>query len=206
MQTRSLLSAALCVLLAGPGPAMAESDLDARTQAARNASQELIQKLGSTLKAEMQSAGPATAITVCRDVAPQIAGELSRRNGWRVTRVSDQVRNPMLGMPDAWESKVLGRFHEQAEAGKKPAEMEFTEVVTEADGERYFRYMKAIGTKPLCLTCHGEAAQIPAAVKQAIESAYPHDRATGYSAGQVRGAVSIKQPMAIPLSRTQSGS
>ena len=190
------VSALLCsALLAATGPVLAEVDTQARTEAARNAAQELLQKLGSTLKQEMQAAGPAAAITVCRDVAPQIAGELSRRNGWRVTRVSDRVRNPMLGMSDDWESGVLEEFHHQVGAGRKPSELEFTEVVTEADGQRYFRYMKAIGTKPVCLTCHGEPEQMPDVVRQAIESAYPHDRAVGYSAGEVRGAISIKQPL-----------
>lgn len=190
-----LKSVLLSVIVAGSGTALAEVDEAARTEAARTASMELIQKLGGTLQQEMKTAGPAAAITVCRDVAPQIAGELSRRNGWRVTRVSDRVRNPMLGMPDDWEAGVLEEFHHQVEAGRQPAELEFTEVVTEADGQRYFRYMKAIGTKPVCLTCHGAREQMPADVRQAIESAYPHDRAVGYSAGQVRGAVSIKQPL-----------
>lgn len=195
MHGKLLSSLLFTTLTAITGPALAEVDTQARTEAARNASMELIQKLGGTLKQEMKTGGPAAAIAVCRDVAPQIAGELSRRNGWRVTRVSDRVRNPMLGMSDDWEAGVLEEFHHQVGAGRKPAELEFTEVVTEADGQRYFRYMKAIGTQPVCLTCHGEPEQMPAAVRQAIESAYPHDRAVGYSAGQVRGAVSIKQPL-----------
>ena len=195
MRREFVLSVVFPMVMAWSSPSLAGVDQEGRTEAARNASMELIQKLGSTLQQEMKAAGPAAAITVCRDVAPQIAGELSRRNGWRVTRVSDRVRNPMLGMSDDWEAGVLEEFRHQVGAGRKPAELEFTEVVTEADGQRYFRYMKAIGTKPVCLTCHGEPEQMPTAVRQAIESAYPHDRAVGYSAGEVRGAVSIKQPL-----------
>ncbi len=71
--------------------------------------------------------------------------------------------------------------------------------MTEADGERYFRYMKAIGTQPVCLTCHGTSEQIPANVEEALATSYPFDQATGYSAGDIRGAVSIKQPLDIPL-------
>lgn len=199
MRTSSLLPFVVSALVATAGPAVAETDQDARATAARAATMELIQKLGATLQQEIKTAGPAAAITVCRDVAPQIAGELSRRNGWRVTRVSDKVRNPMLGTPDAWESRVLEEFHARRKAGGKPAEIEFSEVVTEANGKEYFRYMKAIGTKPVCLTCHGDPAQMPAQVKQAISASYPHDQATGYSAGEIRGAVSIKQPLDIPL-------
>lgn len=206
MRTLPLLPVVISALAAAAGPAVAETDHATRAAAARAATMELIQKLGATLQQEMKTAGPAAAITVCRDVAPQIAGELSRHNGWRVTRVSDKVRNPMLGTPDAWESQVLQQFHAQRKAGSKPAEIEFSEVVTEADGKEYFRYMKAIGTKPVCLTCHGDPAQMPAEVKQAISASYPHDRATGYSAGEIRGAVSIKQPMDIPLMNSGEGS
>jgi hypothetical protein len=66
--------------------------------------------------------------------------------------------------------------------------------VTEPQG-RYFRYMKAIAVQPLCLTCHGSPDSIPDLVKARLADHYPHDRATGYALGQIRGAVSIKQSM-----------
>jgi hypothetical protein len=68
------------------------------------------------------------------------------------------------------------------------------EVVEEPSGKS-LRYMKAIGTAPLCLSCHGSSEQIPVNVQAKIDAFYPHDKATGYKAGQLRGAVSIKQPI-----------
>ena len=62
--------------------------------------------------------------------------------------------------------------------------------------------MKPIGTKPMCLTCHGDSKQIPQSVQARLDSVYPLDKAVGYSAGDLRGAVSIKQPMDIPLQNT----
>ncbi|QKT02998.1 DUF3365 domain-containing protein [Ectothiorhodospiraceae bacterium 2226] len=173
-------------------------ELNAREQAARAAAGSFVQELGGALRQEMQQGGPDQAILVCRDVAPHIAGELSRANGWQVTRVGTRVRNPMLGMPDAWESEVLSGFEERAAAGEPYAEMEFGEVV-EIGGAEHYRYMKAIPTQEACLTCHGAAERIPTGVKAKLESAYPHDRATGYLAGQLRGAISITQPLDIPL-------
>jgi hypothetical protein len=40
---------------------------------------------------------------------------------------------------------------------------------------------------------------IPAGVRAKLATEYPMDRATGYREGELRGAVSIKQPMDIPL-------
>jgi hypothetical protein len=78
--------------------------------------------------------------------------------------------------------------------GEALSEMEYADVVEETDG-RYFRYMKAIGTKPMCLMCHGSTAQIPEPVKVLLNENYPHDAAINYKAGELRGAVSIKQPL-----------
>jgi hypothetical protein len=55
--------------------------------------------------------------------------------------------------------------------------------------------MKAIGVAPQCLVCHGSAEQIPETVRAELQTLYPHDRATGYKPGDLRGAVSIKQPL-----------
>lgn len=178
--------------------AFAADDLTAREQAARAAAGSFVQKLGGALKLEMQNGGPEQAILVCRDLAPQIAGELSRANGWRVTRVGTRVRNPMLGLPDDWERKVLSDFQARAAQGEKYSDIAFGEVV-DYSGAPHYRFMQAIPIQEACLSCHGSAGQIPDGVKAKLSSAYPHDAATGYQLGDLRGAVSITQPMAIPL-------
>jgi hypothetical protein len=195
----------LLVLSFGPAVALsAGDDTVAREEAARSAVGDFAGRLGNELKKTMGSEGPAAAISVCRDVAPQIAGEMSRRNGWRVVRVSDKPRNPMLGMADAWESEVLTQFRERADKGEALQKMSYSEVVSEG-GRRYYRYMQAIGTKPLCMTCHGAAEQLPAAIRSALAADYPYDPATGYKPGELRGAFSIKQPLDLPL-RNPAGS
>jgi len=178
----------ILLLVALIPPATAE-DL---TVAARAIASDLIQRLGTVLKKEMASGGPDNAIAVCRDIAPGLAGELSRSTGGRVSRVSLKTRNPLLGQPDAWEQQVLAEFDQQAAKGAKPETLERSEVVTEPQG-RFFRYMKAIPVQPLCLTCHGTTDSIPDPVKTRLAADYPHDRATGYALGQIRGAVTIKQ-------------
>jgi hypothetical protein len=192
----------LSTLIFTSTPILAE-DLEAREQAASKAAGELVKKLGAALKQEMMTGGPDKAIMVCRDLAPQIAGEISRANGWQVTRIGTRVRNPMLGMADDWESKVLTDFEARAAKGEKYQDIAFGEVV-EFGGAEYYHYMKAIPMQAACLSCHGKAEQIPDGVKAALASNYPHDRATGYQVGELRGAISIVQPLDIPLARPQA--
>ncbi|MBH0202364.1 MAG: DUF3365 domain-containing protein [Nitrospira sp.] len=131
-------------------------------------------------------------IKVCAELAPEIAGRLSRTHGWRVTRVGTRVRNPLLGMPDAWEQQVLSEFAERAGKGEAFPGMTRSELVTEPGGQ-YYRFMKAIAVQPQCLLCHGPSDQISDEIRTVLKNQYPFDAATGYKAGELRGAVSIKQ-------------
>jgi hypothetical protein len=181
----------LPVLLAVWPAAANDSDPAA---AARAVAGELVQRLGAALKQELATSGPDGAIAVCKDTAPRLAGDMSRRTGWRVARVSLKPRNALLGMPDAWEQSVLLRFERAVAAGEPVEAIEYAETVQEPQ-DRFFRYMKALPVQPLCLTCHGSAATIPESVRQRLADEYPHDRAVGYEIGQLRGAVTIKVPV-----------
>jgi hypothetical protein len=161
---------------------------------ARALASQMIQQLGAALKKELAATGPEGAIAVCRDLAPSVAGELSRKSGNRVARVSLKTRNPLLGEPDAWEQQVLADFDRRAASGEKIESIEYSETIDEPRG-RYFRYMKALPVQPLCLSCHGTTENIPAEVRARLAAEYPHDHAVGYVLGQVRGAVTIKQPV-----------
>ena len=184
-------SLALGMILGLAANAAASQDLDKLTAEARTQSARLIQELGARLKQELAAGGPEAALSVCKDAAPEIASRLSRESGSRIARVSLKTRNPLLGTPDAWEQSVLAAFDHRAAAGEKAQVLETAEIVSEPQG-RFFRYMKAIPLQPMCATCHGSEAGIPDAVKARLREQYPHDRATGYEAGQVRGAVTVK--------------
>lgn len=170
------------------------ADSNQREQAATKVTGAFLQELGAAMKREMNKGGPMEAIKVCGELAPEIANRLSRENGWRVTRVGTRVRNPLLGMPDVWEQNVLGEFSARAEKGEALAEMTYSEVVSEPGGQ-YFRFMKPIVVQPKCLLCHGPTETIPKSIKNVLTKHYPFDTATGYKAGDLRGAVSIKQPL-----------
>lgn len=181
---------AIALVLCTAVPASAD-DLDQRTQASR----EVIQTFGKSLKGELQAAmksgGPTEAIAVCKVKAPQIASELSESKGWRIARTSLRTRNSG-NAPDAWERKVLEDFEARKAAGEDPKTIDYREVV-DVDGRPAFRYMKAIPTQGICLTCHG--AQIAPPIEAQLNTLYPEDAARGYAQGDIRGAFTIIQPM-----------
>ena len=173
-------------------PAVAD-DLAKFKEDSRAAVKELAARLGGAMQKEMATGGPTAAIKVCKDLAPAITSDISLKTGMRVTRVSLKTRDPLLGSPDAWEQKVLIDFDVRAKK-EDPANLEYAEVVTEPQG-KFLRYMKAIPVQPVCLTCHGALETLAPQVKERLSAEYPHDKATGYSAGQLRGAFSIKKTL-----------
>jgi hypothetical protein len=156
-------------------------------QEARALVQAFVGQLKPQLKQAMTDGGPTRAIGVCADVAPDIADSLTAQSGWIVKRVSLKSRNASRAIPDAWEQQVLKSFDRRQAGGEPPAEIHYGEKV----GSRY-RYMQAQGVEPMCLVCHGQNVSQP--VLDALELYYPDDRATGYSLGQLRGAISVIAP------------
>lgn len=163
----------------------------------RKIAQEFMQTLGGTLKKQLEAGSAESAIGVCKQVAPALAAEYSK-DGRVVKRVSLKARNNVQGTPDVWEKEVLEGFDQGQVEGKPAASMEIATVTEEADG-RWFRYMKAIPTQAMCLQCHGKPADISAGLKALLASEYPEDKATGYSVGEVRGAISVKRKLDVVL-------
>lgn len=182
---------ALCLSAA----AIAQQDgIQQMVEEGRKVTGQLLSQVRSELTKEMEISGPSRSILVCKYSSPEIASELSRKTGWRITRVSLKPRNPAMGSPDAWEQDVLLDFDRRAARGEKAETLERAEIVTESQG-RYFRYMKALPVQQGCLACHGPASGVPEAVKARLAAEYPNDKAIGYSVGEVRGAVTIKRPL-----------
>jgi hypothetical protein len=161
----------------------------------RNTALEFRKKLGGVQKEQLESVGAENAIPVCKVIAPAMAADYSK-DGRELKRVSLKVRNKVLGTPDAWEKQVLESFDQAQREGKPADNMEASTVSKDEDG-RWFRYMKAIPTQPQCLQCHGKPADISAGMKALLARDYPEDKATGYSVGEIRGAISIKRKLDV---------
>ncbi|WP_405224525.1 Tll0287-like domain-containing protein [Lentisalinibacter sediminis] len=155
-----------------------------KAEQARAATSELGQRLKSRLMETIGSEGPVAAIRVCSEEAPEIAREVSADAGLTVSRTSLKTRNPD-NAPDARERAVLALWRNKIDAGTPAAALE----PFASDGGD-FLWMKPIVVEPPCLMCHG--SDVPEAVAEAIAKRYPQDRATGYSAGDLRGAFVVR--------------
>ena len=157
-------------------------------------SRQLAMQLGGQLKGELTKAiaegGPIAAINVCYLRAPEIAAQLSQASGARVGRTALRVRNPS-NAPDDLERSVLEQFATDLGSGPVDRPLEAVFEIRRGDAvER--RYMRAIPTDALCLTCHGKT--IAPELAAAIARDYPSDQATGFEQGQLRGAFSVVWP------------
>jgi cytochrome c-type biogenesis protein CcmH/NrfF len=189
------------VLLAALAPVTLSAAEQTATPAWVEQSRELANQLGSQLKTELAGAiaagGPVAAIAVCHTRAPEIAAQLSQASGAKVGRTALRVRNP-ANVPDGIERDVLEQFSADLASGKAQAPLE---AVFEIDrnGQVERRYMRAIPTDALCLTCHGKS--LAPEVAAAIARDYPGDQATGFEQGQLRGAFVVTWP-AVSLTPT----
>ncbi len=150
-------------------------------------------KLGGALKSALQEAmgegGPLGAMNVCHDESEVIAQRICEEEGLAIGRTSRKFRNPS-NAPDEWEKAGLETFAARIVAGERPKDLELWATVTDADGGRTFRYLKAIPTAPLCLSCHGGGLTPDLAEK--LAELYPEDQARGFSVGDMRGAFTVQ--------------
>ncbi len=171
-------------------PAYADDHLKLKAEESKKVVMEFASQLKGELKSAMKTGGPISAITVCKDKAPLIAKELSKKYGWRVARTSLKLRNP-ANRPDAWERDVLEQFEERKRNGEAVKPMAYFAEV-EQKGKTSFRFMKAIPTGKVCLSCHGQ--NIKPEVRAKLDKEYPKDAARGFMIGDIRGAFTITQP------------
>jgi hypothetical protein len=58
----------------------------------------------------------------------------------------------------------------------------------DVDGKHLVRLIDPIRVEAPCVACHGPKETIAPAVRDVLAAKYPADEATGYSAGDLRGA------------------
>jgi hypothetical protein len=157
---------------------------------AKQAVADFSKALKSELVAAMQSGGATEAIEVCHLRAAVIAEEVSSTTGMKLSRVSGRNRNPS-NAPNDWQTAVLQDFEVRKRAGEEAGSLTWYERAETASGTE-FRFMKAIPTGGICLQCHGTEIAEPVALK--LAELYPEDKATGFRAGDLRGAFVVTAP------------
>jgi hypothetical protein len=183
--SRAVLGAAL--LIGGS----AYADDAAMLEGARKLAVAVPSNLSKVLVDEMSNGGVASAVDVCNVKAPQMAKAASEKTGWAIRRVSLKNRNPKA-VPDAWERAGLEDFDRRAAAGEDAATLEKFGMV-ETGGSKEFRYMKALPVQEMCLACHGTTNTMAPEAAEKIHTLYPGDLGTGYSVGQMRGAITLRK-------------
>lgn len=164
---------------AGAAPAWREVSDDQLTpvqRGARDTAMAAIVDLQQTLLAQvstsMQEHGAAGTIAVCRDLAPRLAEQVGQQHGVRVGRTSHRLRNPENAGP-VWMSAVVDARRD--------------EVVTLVGAGGAVRLAMPIHVAAPCLGCHGRTEVLAPEVARALGEQYPHDAATGFAEGDLRG-------------------
>jgi len=170
-------------------PAMSQQ-VDPNVAEARQVIKQFFTQLKGELQKAMKEGGPVHAIGVCNEKAPKIADEISAKTGWYVARTSLKNRAP-TNSPLPWEKKVLQEFEARKAAGADIKTLDYHDVVEE-DGQKVFRYMKAIPTGKICLKCHG-GDEVSPEVAAKLNELYPSDKARGFKVGDIRGAFVLKK-------------
>lgn len=155
----------------------------------------VLPKVVKAMQSAVKEQGPVAAIAVCKEKAPQLLQEMRQQTGWEIRRVSLKTRNPATGTPDVWEARQLAEFNIRAANGARPETLEVGEIVSAADGKRSYRYIKALPAAEVCQTCHGAADALSSDLQAALARDYPHDQATGYTTGQIRGALTVQRAL-----------
>jgi major membrane immunogen (membrane-anchored lipoprotein) len=148
-----------------------------------------IKQLGGALKSELKAhmkkdPSGLEALAFCTASADKITQDVNAKlpEYAKVRRTALKVRNDKVNSPDATDEKVM-KAYEEAIAAKRfsPKDIKVVEV---GDTTRIY---KPLVTKKVCLKCHG--SDLSPKISEALKSAYPNDKATGFKEGDLRGVI-----------------
>jgi len=175
---------ALTLMVLGGGflPARAAEDSESGPhEQGRLLTQRAAGVLSSNLLAALTQGGPTKALKFCSTHAAALTAA-SGTNGISLRRVSHRPRN--LGNRATTDELVV---LEQFRARLLPGAGLPPQLRTNANGTISF-FSPIVLNTPLCLNCHGQAGtEVAPGTVEAIQRLYPHDEATGFKLGDLRG-------------------
>ncbi len=157
---------------------------------AEPAAAELLRTLVGRLTQAIGEGGAPHAVEFCATEAIPLTRmvEAGLEGGLGLKRTSFRYRNPE-NAPDSGDEAAL-RYFEEAILAQGTAPAGYVQRASQTE----YRYYKPLFVAEVCLQCHGKSEDVAEEVRQAIQSRYPGDLATGYEAGQLRGVVRITVP------------
>lgn len=153
---------------------------------------EFTSALQARLGEAMAEGGPMQAVGVCHEEAPRIAAAIAEESGARVVRISDRNRNPAGGV-GAEVAPYYAELAQAPEVDGAPA----TRIWQSGEGDdARMNYLAAIPMREQpCSACHG--TEIDPELQARIAELYPQDLATGFTPGELRGALHISWPIEV---------
>ena len=180
MKLKSLLFSALLVSVS-----MASDDVNTSKQEGIK----YIKMLGGALKTELKAhmkkdPSGLEALAFCTGSADRITKEVNAKlpAHTKVRRTALKVRNNSTNKPDTTDMRIMQNY--QAAITAKTFSPKDIRVVEEGNITRVY---KPLITKAVCLKCHGST--LAPQISDALKSAYPADRATGFKEGELRGVI-----------------
>ncbi len=132
-------------------------------------------ELMQTLKSAIANGGPVNGISVCNSAAAPLAETVGQRHGVTLGRVGTRTRSP-ANEPQPWQVELLAAV----EQNPQPQLLEI---------DKRQLYAEPLLIQKPCLACHGDPKP---EVKAALDQYYPHDQATGYALGDLRGVLWVE--------------
>lgn len=189
---RPFMLLALLVACGSPAPVepapsakapIAQAPVADQSQArARAALDRVKRELKERLTTAMATGGPEAAARACSDEAQTLTAQVAKETGVKVGRSSLRLRNPANAGP-AWVADWLTSQGERPAEGVAPFA-----AAAEVDGKPVTRLIDPIRVEAPCVACHGPKETLAPAVRDVLSAKYPADEATGYGAGDLRGA------------------
>jgi hypothetical protein len=147
-------------------------------------------QLVTALNAALATGGPAAAVAFCNTQAIPLTTaprpDQPRVLAVKRTSLRLRLRNP-ANAPDPAERLALDHVAKLVVAGQPPPPVLVQRIETSGAPMPEWRVYRPIVTKPECLACHGDPATQPPELRTALQTRYPADAATGYTADQCRG-------------------
>lgn len=154
---------------------------DRAVERAAEARDTLSRRMMGRVQEAVAEGGHARAVEVCNEEAPAITRAVGEELGVKVGRTAERIRNPE-NAPPAW---VAEKIEDRPRA-----------PIHEREGDGTLRALFPIFLGEPCLKCHGGESELAPGVKDVLAERYPDDRATGFSAGDLRGWLWVEVPPA----------
>jgi len=142
----------------------------------------------TNIKKSLQKGGLVEAANFCINNSVGAISKLNKtlaKDNISIKRVSLKNRNPK-SYPKSNEIDILKSFDL---LGKSSVYL--PNIVQVSGDDEYKVYFAATMSKRTCKKCHGPKNSINKKVIKLLEKRYPSDKAFGFSAGEVRGAVVV---------------